>query len=159
MSDWNSDDKPEWGDEPAAAPQSGKRGKPNLPPETGRDWKLIEKLVLSLQSEQRKSRRWGIFFKFLTFGYLFLLVLLFRFPLGDSLEATTGKHTALVEINGLIAADELASADNIVGSLRKAFEADNSVAVVLRINSGGGSPVQSGYVYDEIQRLRGEYPD
>lgn len=159
MSDWNSDNKPEWGDAPAQPPSSGGRGKPNLPPETGRDWKLIEKLVLSLQSEQRKSRRWGIFFKFLTFGYLFLLLFLFRFPLGDSLDATTGKHTALVEITGVIAADELASADNIVGSLREAFEADNSVAVVLRINSGGGSPVQSGYVYDEIQRLRGEYPD
>lgn len=159
MSEWNSDNKPEWGDPPVASESSGGGRKPNLPPESGRDWKLIEKLVLSLQSEQRKSRRWGIFFKLLTFAYLFALLFIIKFPLGDSLEAATGSHTALVEINGTIAADELASADNIVGSLRKAFEADNSVAVVLRINSGGGSPVQAGYVYDEIQRLRGEHPD
>ncbi|AZT84339.1 S49 family peptidase [Marinobacter sp. NP-4(2019)] len=159
MSEWNSDNKPEWGDPPATPESSGGGRKPNLPPESGRDWKLIEKLVLSLQSEQRKSRRWGIFFKLLTFAYLFALLFIIKFPLGDSLEAATGSHTALVEINGTIAADELASADNIVGSLRKAFEADNSVAVVLRINSGGGSPVQAGYVYDEIQRLRGEHPD
>ncbi|MGF2685108.1 S49 family peptidase [Marinobacter sp. DUT-3] len=159
MSDWNSDNKPEWGDAPVEN-QSSKGGKrPSLPPESGRDWKLIEKLVLSLQSEQRKSRRWGIFFKLLTFTYLFALLFLFKFPLGGSLDAATGAHTALVEIDGVIAADELASADNIVGSLREAFEADNSVAVVLRINSGGGSPVQSGYVYDEIRRLRGEHPD
>ncbi|WP_417530406.1 S49 family peptidase [Marinobacter lipolyticus] len=159
MSDWDSDNKPEWGDAPVEN-QSSKGGKkPSLPPESGRDWKLIEKLVLSLQSEQRKSRRWGIFFKLLTFVYLFALLLIIKFPLGGSLDAATGSHTALVEINGMIAADELASADNIVGSLREAFEADNSVAVVLRINSGGGSPVQSGYVYDEIQRLRGEHPD
>jgi len=159
MSDWDSDNKPEWGDAPVEN-QSSKGGKkPILPPESGRDWKLIEKLVLSLQSEQRKNRRWGIFFKLLTFVYLFALLLIIKFPLGDSLDAATGSHTALVEISGMIAADELASADNIVGSLREAFEADNSVAVVLRINSGGGSPVQSGYVYDEIQRLRGEHPD
>ncbi|WP_297792325.1 S49 family peptidase [uncultured Marinobacter sp.] len=159
MSDWDSDNKPEWGDAPAEnqSPKAGK--KPSLPPESGRDWKLIEKLVLSLQSEQRKSRRWGIFFKLLTFSYLIALLFIIKFPLGGSLDAATGSHTALIEINGMIAADELASADNIVSSLREAFEADNSVAVVLRINSGGGSPVQSGYVYDEIQRLRGEYPD
>lgn len=159
MSDWESGNKSEWGDAPveSQSPKGGK--KPNLPPESGRDWKLIEKLVLSLQSEQRKSRRWGIFFKLLTFAYLFALLVIIKFPLGGSLDAATGSHTALVEINGMIAADELASADNIVGSLREAFEADNSVAVVLRINSGGGSPVQSGYVYDEIQRLRGEHPD
>ena len=163
MSDWESDKNPEWGDEPvtreeSVKPRAGRKG-PNLPPETGRDWKLIEKLVMSLQAEQRRSRRWGIFFKFLTFGYLFALLFMLKFPLGDSIEAASGKHTALVEINGPIAADELASADNIVGALRTAFEEEQSVAVVLRINSPGGSPVQSGYVYDEIFRLREEYPD
>ncbi|WP_303289261.1 S49 family peptidase [Marinobacter sp. SS5-14b] len=144
--------------------ESGKRGilggkEPALPPESGRDWKLIEKLVLSLQSEQKRSRRWGIFFKFLTFAYLFALLFMIRSPIGDGMDAVTGHHTALVELSGPIAADELASADNLVGSLRAAFEAEKSRAVVLRINSPGGSPVQSGYVYDEIKRLRAEYPD
>ncbi len=130
-----------------------------MPPESNRDWKLIEKLVMSLQTEQRRSRRWGVFFKLLTFAYLIALLFLIRFPFGESLDAATGAHTAVIEINGTIAADELASADNIIDSLRSAFEADSARAVVLRINSGGGSPVQSGYVYDEIRRLRGEYPD
>ncbi|GAA0840811.1 signal peptide peptidase SppA [Marinobacter szutsaonensis] len=162
MSEWDSDKSPEWGDEPARKSSGrswlGRKG-PEMPPESNRDWKLIEKLVMSLQAEQRRSRRWGIFFKFLTFGYLFALLFLIRFPFGESLDAGTGVHTAVIEVNGTIAADELASADNIVGSLRSAFEAESSKAVVLRINSGGGSPVQSGYVYDEIKRLREEYPD
>ncbi|MDL0429974.1 S49 family peptidase [Marinobacter sp. TBZ242] len=166
MSDWESDRNPGWGSEPEAGADkggsgaSGSRKKPAIPPESNRDWKLIEKLVMSLQSEQRKSRRWGIFFKLLTFGYLFALLFMIQFPLGGALEsAAKGKHTAIVEVEGTIAADELASADNIVGALRKAFEADNSVGVILRINSPGGSPVQSGYIYDEIVRLREEYPD
>ncbi|MBW4933614.1 S49 family peptidase [Marinobacter sp. F4206] len=163
MTDWDSEKTPEWGDKPVSPeeggkPRAGRKG-PALPPESGRDWKLIEKLVMSLQSEQRRSRRWGIFFKFLTFGYLFALLFMFKFPLGDTIDAATGKHTALVEVSGPIAADELASADNIVGALRSAFEEKNAMAVVLRINSPGGSPVQSGYVYDEIKRLREEYPD
>src|SRR5690554_2386647 len=157
MSDWDSDKTPEWGDKPAE--QGALRRKPKLPPESGRDWKLIEKLVMSLQSEQRRSRRWGIFFKFLTFGYLFALLFMIQSPMGSSMDAVTGQHTALVEVTGPISADELASADNLVGSLRAAFEAEKSKAVVLRINSPGGSPVQSGYVYDEIKRLRQEYPD
>lgn len=170
MSDWESDKQPGWGDEPAESSRggqgesAGKRGwfgkkQPAMPPESGRDWKLIEKLVMSLQAEQRKSRRWGIFFKFLTFGYLFALLFFIRSPIGDGMDVSTGSHTALVEVNGTIAADELASADNLVGALRKAFEAERSKAVVLRINSPGGSPVQAGYVYDEIKRLREEYPD
>lgn len=157
MSDWDSDKTPEWGDKPAE--QGALRRKPNLPPESGRDWKLIEKLVLSLQSEQRRSRRWGIFFKFLTFAYLFALLAIVWSPLGGSLEATTSEHTAVVDIDGPISADEIASADNIVGSLRSAFEQENAVAVIMRINSPGGSPVQSGYIYDEIKRLRDEYPE
>src|SRR5690554_7702697 len=72
--------------------------------------------------------------------------------MGGSMDAVTGQHTALVEVTGPISADELASADNLVGSLRSAFEAEKSRAVVLRINSPGGSPVQAGYVYDEIKR-------
>ncbi|MDY6815721.1 MAG: S49 family peptidase [Pseudomonadota bacterium] len=162
MSEWDSDKSPEWGDEPAGK-SSGRswpgRKEPAMPPESNRDWKLIEKLVMSLQTEQRRSRRWGVFFKLLTFAYLIALLFLIRFPFGESLDAATGAHTAVIEINGTIAADELASADNIIDSLRSAFEADSARAVVLRINSGGGSPVQSGYVYDEIRRLRGEYPD
>lgn len=157
MSDWESDKNPEWGDTPAESRPA--RSQPRVPPETGRDWKLIEKLVMSLQSEQRRSRRWGIFFKLLTFAYLFSLLVIVWSPFDGGLTTAAGKHTALVEVNGPIAADELASADNIAGSLRSAFEQDDAVAVILRINSPGGSPVQSGYIYDEIKRLRDEHPD
>ena len=168
MSDWESDKPPEWGDEPVDPGQgeaAGKRGlfgkkKPAMPPESGRDWKLIEKLVMSLQAEQRRSRRWGIFFKLLTFGYLLALLFFIRSPLGgDAAQITTDAHTAVVEVNGTIASEELANADNIVGALRSAFEAKASRAVVMRINSPGGSPVQAGYIYDEMLRLREEYPD
>src|SRR5690554_90982 len=170
MSEWDSDKQPGWGDEPAQPEEkgqgasSGKKGwfgkkQPAMPPESGRDWRLIEKLVMSLQTEQRRSRRWGIFFKFLTFGYLFALLFLIRSPIGDGMAGAVGAHTALVELNGTNSAEELAKADNLVGSLRSAFEAGKSRAVVPRINSPGGSPVQSGYVYDEVKRLREEYPD
>lgn len=161
MSEWDSGQKPGWGDEPVNhgdSPRAGRKS-PAMPPESARDWKLIEKLVMSLQSEQRKSRRWGIFFKLLTFTYLFALFFLIQFPGGASFGGATGQHTAVIDINGTIAADELASADNIVGALRTAFEDESSVAVIMRINSPGGSPVQSGYVYDEMQRLREKYPD
>lgn len=167
MSDWESDKPPEWGDKPAEPEQekpARKRGlfgqkKPAMPPESGRDWKLIEKLVMSLQAEQRRSRRWGIFFKLLTFGYLIALLFFIRSPLGGGVQTSAEAHTAVVEVNGPIADEELASADNIVGALRSAFEAGNSRAVVMRINSPGGSPVQAGYIYDEMLRLRDEYPD
>jgi protease-4 len=72
---------------------------------------------------------------------------------------TTSEHTALIEVEGIIAPGADASADRIVTALRKAFEADNAKAIILRINSPGGSPVQSGYVFDEIRRLREEHPD
>ncbi|WP_227662903.1 S49 family peptidase [Marinobacter daqiaonensis] len=121
---------------------------------------MLEKLVGSMTAEQRRSRRWGIFFKLLTFIYLFALLFMFRAPLTGGLGVSgVEAHTAVVQVEGAIASDTYASADNIVGALRRAFEAENSAAVILRINSPGGSPVQAGYVYDEILRLRDEYPD
>lgn len=128
--------------------------------EDAKSWKLLEKTLLAGIQEQRRSRRWGIFFKFLTFAYLFAALLLFT-PLMDFEKgaSTSGNHTALIEIEGMIADKEAASADNIVTSLRKAFEDSSTKGVILRINSPGGSPVQSGYVYDEIRRLRAEKPN
>lgn len=125
-----------------------------------KSWRLLEKAVLAGVQEQRRARRWGIFFKLLTFLYLFGALLMFS-PLFD-LQKTAARgetHTALVEVRGVIADNEAASADNIVSSLRAAFEDPKTKGVVLRINSPGGSPVQSGYIYDEIRRLRGEHPD
>jgi protease-4 len=125
-----------------------------------RAWKLLEKTLQASVVEQRRARRWGIFFKLLVFVYLFGGLVLFSPALKLGKSASSAKaHTALIEVRGMIMADEEASADNIVGSLRAAFEDEKTKGIVLRINSPGGSPVQSGYIYGEIRRLRGEHPD
>ncbi len=131
------------------------------PPEGGdeKSWRLLEKTLLATVEERRRARRWGIFFKLLGFAYLLVLLLVFSPTLSLKEAARTGDHTALVEVRGVIADSELASADNIVGSLRAAFKDKHTKGVVLRINSPGGSPVQSGYVYDEIRRLREAHPE
>ena len=125
-----------------------------------RSWKLLEKTLLAGVQEQKRARRWGIFFKLLTFVYLFGALALFAPQMDLQDAAARGKaHTAVVEVRGMIADQEPASADNVVGSLRAAFKDPNTKGVVLRINSPGGSPVQSGYIYDEIRRLRAEYKE
>lgn len=125
------------------------------------DWSrdLVEKLAKDALVERRRSRRWGIFFKLLTFAYLGALVFLLVPSDWSESAMSDESHTALVELEGLIAPGEKASADNVVTGLRDAFEDENTEAVILRINSPGGSPVQSSYMYKEIVRLRAEYPD
>ena len=124
-------------------------------------WRLLEKTLLAGVQEQRRARRWGIFFKSLTFIYLFGALALFTpmLQLGGDKAASSDGHTAIINVRGMIADEESASADKVVGALRAAFEDANTKGVVLRINSPGGSPVQSGYIYDEIRRLRGEHPN
>jgi protease-4 len=119
---------------------------------------MINRLAFSSLKEQRTARRWGIFFKLLMFVYLALILYLYT-PDVDIDVAEGGKHTALIDLEGVIASDEDANADDIIDGLRDAFEDENSAGVILRINSPGGSPVQAGYINDEIQRLRKEYPD
>lgn len=126
--------------------------------EPGWEQQLVTDIALSAIKEQRRSRRWGIFFKLVVLGYL-LAVFVIYFADGDADAGSSsgGKHTALVEINGVIAADADANADQVVTGLRAAFENKNTAAVILRINSPGGSPVQAGYINDEITRLRAKY--
>lgn len=133
--------------------------KSDNPQEPGWERQLIAELAKDALVERRRSRRWGILFKFLTFAYLIALVVLW-FPHDWSESALSKeKHTALVELSGVIAPGEPAGADNIVKGLRAAFEDKKTKGVVLRINSPGGSPVQSSYIYREIKRLREKYPD
>jgi protease-4 len=123
------------------------------------EWQLLEKTLTASLIEQRRSRRWGVFFKLLTFSYLFFLLVL-AFPNNFSgLEAEEKDHVALVSVEGIIAADSAANANSIVTGLRHAFEAEHSRAIIIAINSPGGSPVQAGYVNDEIKRLRTLHPD
>lgn len=130
-------------------------------PQNEKEWRLIEKLVMSLQAEQKRDRRWRIFFRLLGFGYLLLMLMLF-YPTRMATTTDTGtttEHTALVDVKGVIADDAEANADSLSTALRKAFEAEHSKAVLLRINSPGGSPVQSNYVYREIRRLKDKHPE
>jgi protease-4 len=118
---------------------------------------VIEKLALEALREQRRARRWGIFFKALGFAYLTLVVLLLL-DLRRT-DAFAGKHSALVDVAGVIDAKGAASADNVNGALASAFKDKNTQGVILRVNSPGGSPVQAGLIYDEIRRLRDLYPN
>jgi len=121
--------------------------------------KLITDLANAALKEQRRARRWGIFFKLLFFAYLTLIVLLAVDWKGRGESASGGKHTAMVEVNGVIAPGGEASADKVTGSLQAAFKDKNTQGVVIRINSPGGSPVQAQTIYDEMRRLRKKYPD
>ncbi len=118
----------------------------------------LEKIALAAIQEQRRARQWGILFKLLLFIYLFALLFVFLGWLGGK-EVLPSKHTAMVEIRGVIAPDSLASADNIVSGLEEAFKASGTQGVILRINSPGGSPVQAGHINDQIKRLRAKYPN
>lgn len=124
------------------------------------DRNLVEKLATASLVEQRRSRRWGIFFKLLMFAYLITILILWTPGLVIDAASSVGEdHTAIVEINGVIAAESEAGADNVVTGLRAAFEDEHTKGVVLRINSPGGSAVQAGYINDEIKRLKKKYPD
>jgi len=120
----------------------------------------LEKLVFATVQERRRARRWSIFFKlsFLTVALLALWAY-YDFNFGSADVENLGRHTALIEINGEIEAEGSGAADTVIPSLNKAFSDPGSAAVVLRIDSPGGSPVQAGIIVDEILRLKRGYPD
>lgn len=114
----------------------------------------LERIALEILRQQRSERRWRTFFRLAWLGLVLALIwgLMSADPLSGA--ATSTPHTALVEVRGEISTDAEASAEMLIGALRSAFEDPGAQAVVLRINSGGGSPVQSGIVNDEILRLK-----
>jgi protease-4 len=120
--------------------------------------KVIEKVALAAIQEQRRARQWGIFFKLLLFIYLFVLLIVGMGWIGKK-DGSAGKHTALIEVRGIIAPDSAASADAVMSGLQDAFKDKRTQGVVLRINSPGGSPVQAGHINDEIRRLREKHPN
>jgi protease IV len=126
--------------------------------EPGWERAVLEKLVLATVTEQRRARRWSIFFR--AFGLALLLLLVAAsFGLLTPGDGAGARHTALVEIDGVIDADGEASAERVNAALRAAFKDRASAGIVLRINSPGGSPVQAGMISDEIRRLRAQHPD
>ncbi len=140
MAGWNAEEKPGW------------------------ERQTLETLLLAQVTEQRRARRWSVFFKLLVFIYLFALLFVVRGAdlgfsgwLNGDKEPT--EHVAVVDIEGLIASSATVNAEDINKTLREAFDDDDTRAVMLRINSGGGSPVQAGLIHDEILRLRGLHED
>ena len=128
-------------------------------PEKNWERETLEKLAFGALKEQQRSRRWGIFFKLLTFAYVtYLILMLFEWR-GSGDFIADGRHTALVELEGVIDVKSDASAEKITAALQGAFKDKNTQGVILRINSPGGSPVQSGIINDEVRRLRGVYPN
>lgn len=131
--------------------------------ETGaqdRGWQkgVIEKLAMSSLQEQKTARRWGIFFKVLTFLYLFtLLAYAVGWVVKDG-KVAVGEHTALIEIAGVIQAGGEVNADAVMSSLADAYDDKGTKGIILRINSPGGSPVQSGIINQEIRRQKKLHP-
>lgn len=130
------------------------------PPENHDRWaqSMIERVAFAALVEQRRGRRWSIFFKTLFFLYLVAVLLLIFLPIAGEKVTLGEPHTARVNIEGLIASGAEANAKDIIAGLRSAFEDDKTKGVILQINSPGGSPVQAGEIYDEIMRLRQAHP-
>jgi len=114
---------------------------------------VLQRLAMASLDEQKKQRWWRVFFRF---AWLFLVVavLLLSYYKGGVSSSVSNVHTAVVQIKGEIASDSEASADSVIAALRSAFEEDSAKAVVLLINSPGGSPVQAGIINDEVKRLK-----
>ncbi|EDY86522.1 peptidase S49 [gamma proteobacterium HTCC5015] len=122
---------------------------------------LLSRIAMAGVNEQRRARRWRIFMWMLTLLYLTVLILVSSgaWQFSGKSNPIKGEHVAVVQVNGIIAPDSDASADMLVPAMRDAMENENAKALLLRINSPGGSPVQSELVYSEILRLRSEYPE
>lgn len=151
MSDW-----------PPQAENEKKHVEPQL---TGKEWQILEKAVLVSVEEQRRSRRWGIFFKSLTFLYLLIVVITMykgcTFSADeDATPSSSERHLGVVNIVGTIdSSQQSVNSVDTIKSLKRAFEAKASQAVVLNINSPGGSPVQSDDIWQEIRYLKTQNPD
>ncbi|HRD97497.1 MAG TPA: S49 family peptidase [Rubrivivax sp.] len=116
----------------------------------------LERVATELLRQQRNERRWRVFFRL---AWLGLAAVALWVMLSNRIvhNVPTTPHTALVEVRGEITAESEASAEALVGALKSAFEDGGAQAVVLRFNSPGGSPVQSGIVHDEIKRLKAKH--
>jgi len=125
-------------------------------PPDGWEREVLEKLVLATVAEQRAARRWRIFWRLLWLALLGAVV--WAVSVRDLTGVTkSSPHTAVIDIKGEIAVDAQTSADAVVASLRSAFEDSGAQAVVLLVNSPGGSQVQAGIINDEIFRLKKKY--
>ncbi|MDO9106284.1 MAG: signal peptide peptidase SppA [Methylovulum sp.] len=127
--------------------------------DNGWEREVIEKLAYAAITEQKNTRRWGIFFKLLMFAYLLALLGLAVYPkIKTDIVSNDSHHTAVINILGAIAEDKDANASDIIESLRNAVKDENTKGIILHANSPGGSPVQSSYIYEEIRKIKKEHP-
>ena len=113
----------------------------------------LEALAREMMAERRSERRWRVFFRLVWLALALFAAWALLYNRGHG-NVPSGPHTALVELRGEISADSDASAEQMIAGLRSAFEDSGALAVVLRINSPGGSPVQAAIINDEIRRLK-----
>jgi protease IV len=119
---------------------------------------VLEKVALASVIEQRRTRRWNIFFKLLLLTYIIFISSLAMSPMSDVSTLSKGPHTAMVDVKGIIVSGGEADAESIIKSLKNAVKDPNTKGIVLRVNSPGGSPVQSSYVYEAIRELKNTHP-
>ena len=120
---------------------------------------VLEKLAFQSLKEQKRNRFWSVFFKSLTFIWLFLMLFYMLNWIGGTSGNSAEDHTALIDIQGEIGAQDQVNADSVVSSLHDAYDNKHTKGVILRINSPGGSPVQAGIINDEIKRQRTLHPE
>ncbi len=121
---------------------------------------VLEKVLMASLTEQTRARRWSVFFKSLMCIYLIAIGAMAFYPSFDKKFSSDSKeHTAIIDVAGIIAEGEAANADSIIRGLRNALKDDKTKGVILKINSPGGSPVQSAYVFSEIIRLKEKHPE
>ena len=125
----------------------------------GWEREIVEKLAFAAINEQKKARKWGIFFKSLMFLYVLGIFLAAMYPrFKDEMGNGNGDHTAVINVVGMIAEEQPANADSIIQSLRDAVKDKHTKGIILHANSPGGSPVQSSYVYEEIKAIKKQHP-
>lgn len=120
---------------------------------------VLEKVALASVVEQRRARRWSIFFKLLFLTYIIIISSFAMSPMSDVGALSKGPHTAVVDVKGVIVSGGEADADSIIKSLKNAIKDPNTKGVILRVNSPGGSPVQSSYVYEAIRKIKSDRPE
>ena len=117
--------------------------------EEGWERRVLERLALEALAEQRRRRRWSVFFRLVALAFVAAVLWVFG-GFGEVEQLDGGRHTALISLEGEIAAKGEVSADHVVASLQAAFADAGTQGVVLRINSPGGSPVQAGIISDDV---------
>lgn len=122
--------------------------------------KMMQQWLMETLKEQRRARRWKLFFRFVRFAVL-IVALVFAWKSSQQVtgDQLVGEHVAVVDVLGQIGEEQEANADTLIRGIRAAFNDGGTRALILNINSPGGSPVHSGEVYDELVRLRAKHPD